>query len=58
MTRMCVDCGIAPWQDCQCDPHAGLGAPANPYQERERLSGTWAMVKPESVEHSDPTAAA
>lgn len=27
MSRMCADCGIAPWQDCQCDPRAGLDAP-------------------------------
>lgn len=27
MSRMCEDCGIAPWQDCQCDPRAGMGHP-------------------------------
>lgn len=27
MSRLCLDCGIAPWQDCQCDPRAGLDHP-------------------------------
>lgn len=36
MSRLCHDCGIADWQPCQCDPHAGLNPPRNPYQATEQ----------------------
>lgn len=57
--RLCHDCGIADWQDCQCDPDAGLGAPRNPYQRAEQTrpwlrrvddvidpEGGWRLVSP------------
>jgi hypothetical protein len=27
MSRMCDDCGVPRWADCQCDPRAGLSHP-------------------------------
>lgn len=38
MARPCDDCGIAPWQTCQCAPAApnGLDPADNPYQRAER----------------------
>jgi hypothetical protein len=34
--RLCIDCGIPPWADCQCCDDAGLDHPENPYIAAER----------------------
>lgn len=42
MSRLCHDCGVADWQDCQCDPRAGLDAPRNPHQRSDRRVAVYA----------------
>lgn len=54
MSRLCEDCGIPPWVDCQCDPRAGLDHPdPRNFDLPERPTDTPAPTPTTTDDHAD-----